>query len=55
MLEHYRHLGRKEAAAKMEQLKFTDPVANEQGRPGPEKLTCSSTLTPASATDAGNG
>jgi integrase len=55
MVERYRHLGRKDAAAKMQQIKFTDPDANEQGRPSPDNVTCSSTLTPASATRTGNG
>jgi integrase len=37
MVEHYRHLGRKHAVAKMEKIKFVDLDAKEQGRPGQEK------------------
>jgi integrase len=37
MVEHYRHLGRKDAVAKMERIKFVDPDAKEQGRPGEGK------------------
>ncbi|MEI8372319.1 MAG: site-specific integrase [Planctomycetota bacterium] len=36
MVEHYRHLGRKEALAKMEQITFVTPTANEQARIGEE-------------------
>jgi hypothetical protein len=34
MVEHYRHLGRKDALRKMEQIRFGDLDANEQGHPG---------------------
>ncbi len=37
MVEHYRHLGRKDAVRKMEQINFVDLGANEQERPGQEK------------------
>ena len=37
MVEHYRHLGRKDALAKMEQINFVAPDANEQARTGQEK------------------
>ncbi len=36
MVEHYRHLGRKDAVAKMEQITFVTPAANEQARTGEE-------------------
>jgi integrase len=38
MVEHYRHLGRKDALAKMEQINFLPPAATEQGRPGEEPV-----------------
>ena len=34
MVEHYRHLGRKDAVRRMEQITFVDPDAKEQGRSG---------------------
>jgi integrase len=34
MVEHYRHLGRKDAVRRMEQISFVDPDASEQGRSG---------------------
>jgi hypothetical protein len=37
MVEHYRHLGRRDALRKMEQINFTDLDAKERGRPGQEK------------------
>lgn len=37
MVEHYRHLGRKDALRRMEQISFVDLDANEQERPGQEK------------------
>jgi hypothetical protein len=37
MVEHYRHLGRKDAVRRMEQITFVDPDANEQGRSGQQK------------------
>ena len=36
MVEHYRHLGRKDALEKMEQITFVTPAANEQARTGEE-------------------
>ena len=36
MVEHYRHLGRKDAVAKMEQITFVTPAASEQARTGEE-------------------
>jgi integrase len=36
MLEHYRHLGQKDAAKKMGQIRFVPPAANEQARTGEE-------------------
>jgi hypothetical protein len=36
MVEHYRHLGQKDAQRRMEQINFVDPSASEQGCPGPE-------------------
>ena len=41
MVEHYRHLGRKDALRRMEQISFVDPDANEQGRSGQDERTCS--------------
>jgi integrase len=37
MVEHYRHLGQKDALRRMEQINFVDLDANEQERPGQEK------------------
>lgn len=37
MVEHYRHLGRHDAMAKMEQIKFVDLDAKEQGLPGTDE------------------
>jgi integrase len=37
MLEHYRHLGRKDALRRMEQINFVDLDANEQDHSGQEK------------------
>jgi integrase len=37
MVEHYRHLGRKDALRRMEQLTFVDQDASEQGRPGQQE------------------
>jgi len=34
MVEYYRHLGRKDALRRMEQISFVDPDASEQGRSG---------------------
>ena len=54
MVEHYRHLGRKDALAKMEQITFVPPAANEQTRNGEENSPAQGTLTPASATGPGS-
>ena len=37
MVEHYRHLGRKDAVRRMEQITFVDPDASEQGRSGQDQ------------------
>ena len=37
MVEHYRHLGRKDAMRKMEMINFVDQGADEQDRPGQDK------------------
>jgi integrase len=37
MVEHYRHLGRKDALRRMEQIIFVDLGAKEQGRPGQQQ------------------
>jgi integrase len=37
MVEHYRHLGRKDAVRRMEQISFLDLDASEQERSGPKK------------------
>lgn len=37
MVEHYRHLGRKDAVRRMEQISFVDPDAIEQGRLGQDE------------------
>jgi hypothetical protein len=37
MVEHYRHLGCKDAVRRMEQISFVDPDADEQERSGQDK------------------
>lgn len=37
MVEHYRHLGRKDALRRMEQISFVDQDASEQERSGRDK------------------
>lgn len=46
MVEHYRHLGQKDALRRMEQISFVDSGANEQGRSGQQNK-------PAQNLDAG--
>ena len=41
MVEHYRHLGRKDAVRRMEQISFVDPDADEQERSGQDNNACS--------------
>jgi integrase len=51
MVEHYRHLGQKDAQRRMEQISFVDLDAKEQERPGQKEEPAQN---PASATARGN-
>lgn len=54
IVEHYRHLGRKDAVAKMEQITFVTPTRERAGAERGGIQSCSITLNPGVCNEPGN-